>query len=122
MMPVLAEESAPSELLNQPAEELATKTKNKLPDNNIEVQEIPTTKNMYKQPVSKKKIAKKFLLAMAGVAISSIFLYLALTLYNTIRKGLTKTVSTETKEASLETPDDMQSAIKVFLDKTNWNN
>ena len=122
MMPVLAEESAPSELLNQPAEELATKTKNKLPDNNIEVQEIPTTKNMYKQPVSKKKIAKKFLLAMAGVAISSIFLYLALTLYNTIRKGLTKTISTETKEASLETPDDMQSAIKVFLDKTNWNN
>ena len=121
-MPVLAEESAPSELLNQPTEELATKTTKKLPDNNIEVQEIPTTKNMYKQPVSKKKIAKKFLLAMAGVAISSIFLYLALTLYNTIRKGLTKTVSTETKEASLETPDDMQSAIKVFLDKTNWNN
>ena len=77
----------------------------------------------YKQPVSKRKIAKKFLLAMAGVAISSIILYLLLSLYNKIRAGFAGSQEIDTgKEPSLETPDNLIDAVKTFLDKTRWDN
>lgn len=122
MMPVFAEESAPSEFLNQPVEELTTETQNFSLNKDRELQEVPPIKDMYKQPVSKKKIAKKFLFAMVGVGISSIVLYIILTLYNTIRIKFTKKTLVENKEISLETPDNIQDAIRVFLDKTNWNN
>ena len=78
----------------------------------------------YKQPVSKRKIAKKFLLAMLGVAVSSVLLYLILSLYNKIRDGFT-TPRTETPpngETSLVTPDNLIDAVKTFLDKTKWDN
>ena len=38
----------------------------------------------YKQPVSKRKMAKKFLIGMGSVAVSSILLFLILTVYNKI--------------------------------------
>lgn len=79
--------------------------------------------NSYKQPVSKKKIAKKFLLAMGGVGISSIFLFVILTLYNKARNALlegSKELPPE-GETSLVTPDNLTDAVKTFLDKTNWN-
>ncbi len=77
----------------------------------------------YKQPVSKRKIAKKFLLAMAGVAISSIILFVLLTIYNKLRASFTNTQQIDTaKEPSLETPQNLTDAVRTFFDKTKWDN
>ena len=86
-------------------------------------EELPVLDTIpHKQPVSKKKIAKKFLAAMAGVGISSIMLYLILTLYNKIRENLLqakKEIPPE-GETSLVTPDNLVDAVKTFLEKTKW--
>ena len=74
----------------------------------------------YKQPISKKKIAKKFLLAMGGVLISSILLYGGLSAYNRVRDDVVKPVKTPDGETSLKTPNDMEEAVKTFLEKTKW--
>lgn len=92
------------------------------------VQDVATTQNeietvtedIYKQPVSKRKIAKKFLLAMSGVAISSITIFVMLTIYNRLRENFTAKRDTSDEEISLETPEDIQSAVKSFLSKTDW--
>ena len=75
--------------------------------------------NEYKQPISKRKIAKKFLMAMGGVAISSFALFFLLTIYNKIRKNYEQ-IKTPENETTLETPQDYSSAIKIFLEKTKW--
>ena len=86
-------------------------------------EELPVLDTIpHKQPVSKKKIAKKFLAAMAGVGISSIMLYLILTLYNKIRENLLqakKEIPPE-GETSLVAPDNLVDAVKTFLEKTKW--
>jgi len=78
----------------------------------------------YKQPAGKRKIAKKFLLAMSGVAISSILLYVILTIYNKIREGIIETAKEipPEGETSLVTPDNLTDAVKVFIEKTKWDN
>lgn len=76
----------------------------------------------YKQPVSKRKIAKKFLAAMGGVLISSLALYFILSLYNKVRESfLDKEEFTKDVETSLETPDNLDDAVRIFLEKTKWN-
>ena len=75
----------------------------------------------FKEPISKRKIAKKFLAAMGGVAISSFAIFFLLTAYNRIREGYASQIKTPDGETSLETPDDLESAVRTFLDKTNWN-
>ncbi len=86
-------------------------------------EELPVLDTIpHKQPVSKKKVAKKFLAAMAGVGISSLMLFLILTLYNKIRENLLqakKEIPPE-GETSLVTPDNLVDAVKVFLEKTKW--
>ena len=72
----------------------------------------------FKQPISKRKIAKKFLLAMGGVGASSIVLYIGLTAYNQIKDGFK--VSAQEPEESLESPETLDSAVKIFLKKTDW--
>ena len=74
----------------------------------------------YKQPYSVKKIATKFGAAMAGVLVSSILLYLILSVYNSIRERLSSNSKGDNDKFSLETPEDLNSAIRTFLDKTNW--
>ena len=75
----------------------------------------------YKQPVSKRKIAKKFLMAMGGVAISSILLFILLSAYNKLRESLQNSSSQNSvNDVSLETPENLEQAIKSFLNKTNW--
>ena len=78
----------------------------------------------YKKPVSRKQMAKKFLLAMAGVGISSILLFLILTLYNKVREimGISGGDIPAERENSLETPENLEDAVKTFLDKTKWDN
>ncbi len=77
----------------------------------------------YKQPVSKRKVAKKFLLAMGGVGISSILLFVTLSLYNKVRSSIieaAKEIPPE-GETSLVTPESLTDAIKTFLEKTKWD-
>ncbi len=83
-------------------------------------EEVVTPITPYKQPVSKRKIAKKFLLAMGGVAASSCIIFLLLTLYNKVRESFVDGAKTPEGEVSLETPDDLQGAVRAFLDKTDW--
>lgn len=89
-----------------------------------EVEELTSYKQTsapYKQPVSKKKIVLKFLAAMGGVTISSLILYVGLSLYNKLRSGHINKINTQEGETSLKTPDDIDEAIKTFLEKTKWN-
>ena len=74
----------------------------------------------YKQPVSKRKIAKKFLAAMGGVAASSFIIFFLLTVYNRVREGYMGCSKREYEEDSLESPTDMLDAVKIFLEKTKW--
>ncbi len=83
-------------------------------------EEVVTPAVQYKQPVSKRKIAKKFLFAMGGVGASSLIIFLMLSLYNKVREGFSNGAKTPDGEVSLETPDDLQGAVRAFLDKTDW--
>ena len=87
-------------------------------------EELPVLDTIpHKQPTGKKKIAKEFILAMAGVGISSILLFLILTIYNKVRENVLQ-VQKEIPpqgETSLVTPDNLNDAVKTFLEKTNWN-
>lgn len=77
----------------------------------------------YKQPISKKQMAKKFIIAMLCVGGASIFLYIALSLYNKIRDGFVNTTyGTDNGESLLETPQDIEEAVKSFVEKTHWEN
>jgi hypothetical protein len=101
-----------------------TQTENLLPENKVEQvlppAELPKS-SAYKQPVSKKKIAKKFILAMSGVAISSIVIFLLLTLYNKFRICFAPQIKSVNGETPLQTPEDMEGAIRTFLEKTKWD-
>lgn len=75
----------------------------------------------YKQPVSKRKMAKKFLIGMGSVAVSSILLFLILTVYNKIRESiLAPKQDQQSGETSLVTPENLTDAVKTFLDKTKY--
>lgn len=86
-------------------------------DEDIVEEDVPTD---FKQPVSKRKIANKFLKAMAGVAASSFIIFFMLTIYNRFRDRFLEQVKTLDGEVSLETPDNLTDAIKIFLEKTKW--
>lgn len=111
------ENPALEEVVDPPVETEIAQPAQKLPEELTEPENIT-----FKQPVSKRKIAKKFLLAMAGVGISSLILFLMLTLYNKLREsfkgGTIQPV--QDGETPLETPDNLTDAVKTFLDKTKW--
>lgn len=86
------------------------------PEINLDPNSFP-----HREPISKKKIAKKFLLAMLGVAISSFAIYFILTLYNKVRETVLNPNKTVEGETPLTTADDIDSAVKTFLEKTKWS-
>ena len=88
--------------------------------NQLDEDIIDNSENTYKQPTSKKKIFKKFFAAMGGVAISSFAIFVMLTVYNRAREKFSKTIKTIEGKTSLESPDNIEDSIKVFLEKTNW--
>ena len=65
--------------------------------------------------VSIKQAAVKFLLAMGGVALSSIIIYAGLTIYNKFFVEH-KSISFN-KEDSLSTPDNVDDAVNFFIRK-----
>ena len=109
-----------NQINNELTEDMTTTTEtteaSNLPDNLIQT----PVQTPYKNPISKRKLVKKFLLAMFGVIISSLILYVGLTLYNKIRYGIENKVRTLDGEVPLQAPDDMTSAIQTFLSKTKW--
>ena len=114
--PVFAEEPSLENTENMPVTEtVAPEVSTNTPEPEIEQQNYA-----YKQPVSKRKIAKKFLLAMAGVGISSILLFALLSLYNKIRGGVSNQQTTPEGETSLVTPYSLEEAVRTFLDKTKY--
>ncbi|MBQ7764561.1 hypothetical protein IJ384_04235 [bacterium] len=102
---------------NDPIEE-PTPIVNTLDEEVIEQEKIE--ESQYKQPISKRKIAKKFLAAMGGVAVSSFAIFFLLTVYNRVRENFQVQNKTSDKDVSLETPQDVNEAVKTFLDKTKW--
>ena len=62
--------------------------------------------------------AKKFLLAMLGVAISSILIFVGLTIYNKLFHNPKKNEKSNFDENSLEPAKDIDSAISNFLNRT----
>lgn len=81
-------------------------------------QDVNTT---YKQPMSKKKLAKKFIIAMLCVAGTSVFLYGTLSVYNKLKDGLLSQPAPPEGDKPLDTPVDLTEAVKTFIDKTRWN-
>ena len=75
----------------------------------------------YKAPIAKKKIFKKFLVAMGAVAVSSFLIFFGLSLYNRCREKFIGSYTADGGEVSLETPQNLDDAVKKFLEKTNWS-
>ena len=74
-------------------------------------------KIVYKEPVSKRKIAMKFIYAMTGVAVSSILLFVILMLYNKIRSKMVQPPSSDYTN-TLTTPNNLKDAVNIYLEKT----
>lgn len=71
-----------------------------------------------KAPFGKREMAMKFILAMVGVATSSVVIYVMLSLYNRfIYKGANDVVINE-DDNDFKTPTNMKDAINIFLKKT----
>ena len=66
----------------------------------------------YKQPVSKKRIIKKFLFAMLGVLASSLIIFVGLSVYNRFREILTTNTNIEGDERFLR-------HLRIFLKRSN---
>ena len=88
-----------------------------------EVQPAPTLEpeSTYKQPTSKKKLAKKFIIAMVCVVGTSIFLYGTLSIYNKMHDLLVQGTTPSEGEKPLDAPTDLTEAVKTFVEKTKWN-
>ena len=71
-----------------------------------------------KQPIGKKQIALKFILAMVGVATSSIIIYVLLSLYNKYFYGNSKTSASNEVDEEFKTPTNLKDAVNIFLKKT----
>ena len=66
-------------------------------------------------PLSVKSAIIKFSFAMGGVVISSLLIFVGLTIYNKIRSELTGDLTPE--EEVLKTPNTKESAIQFFIRK-----
>ena len=75
----------------------------------------------YKTPTSKKKLVKKFIIAMFCVVGTSIFLYGTLSIYNKMRDILAQGTTPPEGEKPLDAPTDLTEAVRTFVEKTKWN-
>lgn len=70
-----------------------------------------------KAPFGKRDMAMKFVLAMLGVAASSVVIYVMLSLYNKFMYRGSDVVINE-NDNEFKTPTNMKEAINIFLKKT----
>lgn len=87
-----------------------------VPSNVNSVNSIKTEFAM-KAPIGKREMAMKFVLAMLGVATSSVVIYVMLTVYNKFFYGGSKIVINK-DDNDFKTPTNMKEAINIFLKKT----
>ena len=120
MIPVFAEEPVSSEELQSQTQEQAIPETTSVQECENKLPEELTQTEHFKQPTSKRKIAKKFIFAMLGVMISSIVLFVLLSLYNKLRNAFSAPQQQSQNETSLATPDNLTDAVRTFLDKTNY--
>ena len=128
-LPVLAIDEAENPVLQDNTEIVNTETVNTIEEPLLQTdnaeEKTSVMDSVYKQPISKRKVAKRFLLAMFGVVLSSVIIFLGLSLYNKFREllfgGNKSSTLNEDKEPSLETPDDIVGAVKSFINKTKWD-
>lgn len=71
-----------------------------------------------KQPISKRQLAMKFLIAMLGVGLSSVIIFVLLSSYNKFVYGSYTRVEPSEEDNSYKTPTNMKDAINTFLKKT----
>ena len=118
-----------SNILNQPQQAesqveqtvpAAQQSESAVKNNTQGVQNPSAEAETFKQPIGRRKIAKKFLAAMGGVVISSLLIFFILSLYNRIREKILNQIKTPEGETSLETPNNLEGAVKTFLEKTDW--
>ena len=127
-LPVFSIEGQESELAPVSAETVETVQEDspatEAPVINEELKPVPVQMpTKYKEPIGKKKLAKKFIIAMLCVIGTSVFLYGSLTLYNKFRDGFFSNAPLPPEgEKPLDKPDDLTEAIKTFIDKTHWEN
>lgn len=107
---------------NEETAEVA-ETQNEVQSEEDSVFKKELTSNPYKQPISKRNLAKKFLLAMAGVVGSSLIIFAGLSIYNRVRENIlgVSQNSNDRGDTSLETPDNLTDAVRAFVDKTRWD-
>jgi hypothetical protein len=84
--------------------------------NNVSVDKV-RTEFATKVPIGKRELAMKFLLAMLGVATSSVVIYVGLSMYNKFVYSGNKVVINE-DDNEFKTPTNMKEAINIFLKKT----
>lgn len=119
-----AVENAEEPLTEIPAvEEVSERPVSQLDEDIIQQAEPESSVNKihYKQPISKRKLIKLFLKAMIAVGISCVVLYAGLTAYNRLRGVVIETAAkTPDGETPLTSPDSLESAVRIFLEKTKW--
>ena len=88
-------------------------------DEDVNLAPLPSR---YKTPYGKKKLAKKFLIAMLCVAGCSVFLYGTLSVYNKIRESILTSEQVQPEgDKPLDAPSDLTEAVKTFIEKTKWD-
>ena len=123
-LPVLAieeQEVSPTPINEEKLEEIQPEEIGEVNTPIIESDLPATLPSRYKEPIGKKKLAKKFLVAMLCVAGTSMFLYVTLSLYNRIRDGVVSQGPIPPEgEKPLDAPCDLTDAVKTFVEKTHW--
>ena len=76
---------------------------------------VLTANAAYSMPLAFKTSIIKFSFAMAGVLVSSVIIYLGLTVYNKIRENSQAELSFE--EEILKTPKTKDDAIRFYIKK-----
>lgn len=99
------------------AEPQPVATKSNTNQVSIPEKNIDTIKNL-KKDSAKLKIVK-FFMAMFGVLISAVFIWLGLKLYKKYLQNRVLSSNNTTYGDSLETPKDFKSALNLFLEKTD---
>ena len=129
MLPAIAVEEQEAGVTPQTQETLEViepediqKIDNKVQDRDLIPLPEQVAESKYKEPVSKKNLVKKFIIAMLCVVGTSIFLYVSLSVYNKIRDGvLAGSQPPAEGEQQLSSSNDLTEAIKTFIDKTRWS-
>ena len=78
----------------------------------------PVVSVQTRKPMSRKALAMKFIIAMLGVAASSIVIYVMLTIYNRFIYGSPTQRADRTLDDDFKTPNNLKDALDVFLKKT----